>query len=170
MNATAIDLLRQLGSGVRPVSPPLGTPMGPAAQPGQLESAGFADLLAAAKSGGVQTGLNISIAPGAGVTLTPEQLARLSAAADRAQAQGVHEAMVMIDGQALKLDVFTRTITGKADLENGNVLSGFDGLMVIPPADQPAPAATVPPPSAPPANASLQKLLAGVQSIVQPHS
>jgi hypothetical protein len=160
MTGTATDLLRQLGSGVRPLGP-----SGPARpstiKPGELETAGFADLLAAAKDDGVQTGLNISIAPGADVRLTPEQLARLSAAADRAQAAGVHEALVMIDGQALKLDVFTRTITGKAELGDGNVLSGFDGLMVIPATDAvPAAAAKPVPPPATTGNASVQKLLA----------
>src|SRR5689334_705012 len=111
MTTTATDLLRQLGSGVRPVAPAASPPAGATAlKPGQVESAGFADLLAAAKGGNVQTGLNISIAPNANVTLTPEQLARLSSAADRAQAAGLHDALVLIDGQALKLDVFTRTI------------------------------------------------------------
>lgn len=119
------NLLQKLASGVRPAGPE---------RPARslLESAGnsFADLLAKATDGQISSGLPVSIAQGAGVDLSAEQLARVGSAADRAQAAGADRAIVLIDGSALKLDVATRTITGPADLSPG-ATHGDIGALVI---------------------------------------
>jgi hypothetical protein len=165
MTSTSADLLRALGSGVRPVRPPGALPApGGALTAGQIQQSGFAELLSKAQSGQVESGLSITVAPGSGLNLTAEQLARLSQAADRAQAQGLREALVLIDGMAVKLDVFSRTVTAKADLNAGGVMSGVDGVVVAPGgAGGAGPTATPVPGPADPArtdNASVRRLLA----------
>lgn len=121
----AATLLQKLGSGIRPA--------GPEARPRTtVESGGpgFADLLAKAQGGEITSGLPVTIAKGAGVDLNAEQLARVGAAADRAQAAGADRAVVLIDGAAVKLDVATRTVTGPADLNPGAV-HGDIGAVVV---------------------------------------
>lgn len=166
MNTSPAHLLRRLGSGVRPdgAAPPAG--------PAPVESAGFADLLRRARSGELTSKLPVEIDPGAGVTLTDDQLTRVAAAADQAEAAGVRTALLTIDGQRLLLDVHSRRITGPAPADSA-VLPGIDGvvdagdLRRAGPADpaqaSPAPAvpARVSPPAGTPAqNASLLDLLA----------
>src|SRR5688572_29762289 len=104
------NLLRLLGAGVQRSAPVQGArpPEGP------VESAGFAELLAKAKSGAIHSGLPVEIDAGAGVALTGEQAARLERAADRAEAAGIQRALVFLDGMALVLDVKTRTVVGTA--------------------------------------------------------
>ena len=103
----AANLLQKLGSGIRPAGPEAHPP----APPGP-DGPGFADLLAKARDGNLASGLPVTIAKGAGVELNAEQLSRVGAAADRAQAAGADRAVVLIDGAAVKLDVATRNITG----------------------------------------------------------
>ena len=109
-------------------------PAGPSAAPrpaGPSEGE-FADLLRRASSGELVSGAPVSVDRGAGVELTEDQLARLSLAADKAEAEGIQNAVVMMDGAALLLDVKTRTILKQIDLSQG-VLSGtadaVDGMV-----------------------------------------
>src|SRR4051812_18153381 len=108
MSMPSTQLLGLLGAG------------GPApAQPlrgDQIAGADFGTLLQKAREGGLASGREVTIARGAGVSLTPEQLSQLSVAADRAEAQGATRALVMIDGKAIRLDVAMREVTGAADL------------------------------------------------------
>lgn len=119
------SLLQKLASGVRPEG---------AERParGLLSTSGpdFAELLAKAGEGQIISGLPVTIAKGAGVELNVEQLMRVGAAADRAQAAGADRAVVLIDGSALKLDVATRTITGPADLSPGSTHGDIGALVV----------------------------------------
>jgi hypothetical protein len=169
------QLLRQLGSGVRPTdAAPVGL-RGPGA-PG-IEGASFGDLLKQAREGGLASKLPVEIAPGANVALSDEQLARLSLAADRAEAAGVKTALVNIDGQRLVLDVHARRVMGVAAPENG-VYLGIDGVMDLgdlrPALSAPAqgspggagtarPASPLRPPAGTPAQSpSVLNLLAGI--------
>lgn len=136
MTANASDLLRALGAGIRPAAPDRAAAPGGVRAGGTsaLEHAAFADLLAEARAGDVSSSLPVSIAPGAGIELTPEQLDRVAAAADRAEASGATRALVLIDGMSLRLDVGVRTITGAADLTTSGVLTGIDAVLHAPPA------------------------------------
>jgi len=100
----------------------------------------FADLLAKAQAGEVSSHVPVTVANGAGVSLSDEQLRRLSIAADRAEASGVSRALVLIDGMALRLDVGVRQVTGRVELGPGAALAGVDGVVRAPEA---APAGTM---------------------------
>jgi len=132
MSGGATDLLRMLGSQATPgVAPIAAAKSGPFAA-GALD---FAKLLSQAQAGQLASGREVSIAKNANVSLTPEQLQRLSAAADQAESQGATRAVVMMDGMALKLDVGMREITGSVDLKSGGVLTGIDSLIEVPAAN-----------------------------------
>ena len=121
MNPSAMDLLRLLGSGPRPD----GASPGVQTEPVQ----DFQTLLARARAGGLETGLPVSVADGAGAALDAAQLERLGAVGDRAHAEGATRILVMLDGRALDVDVLSRRVLGEADLAGGKVLTGIDGFV-----------------------------------------
>lgn len=125
MNPSGVDLLRSLGSGVLPPG------VDSAARKVSLESMGFADLLNKARSGSIASGLNVKVQPGIGVELSPEQLTRLQKAADQAEAEGADQALVMMDGMMLRMDVPTRTITGKHAPESKGIMTGVDSVIML---------------------------------------
>jgi hypothetical protein len=131
MNTDATNLLKSLASGVRTnaAASPLANATG---LTGQLESGQFADLLRRAQSGELTSSRPVSIGRDAKVNLSADQLAKISLAADKAEVAGVRSALVLIDGQAVTLDVGSRTVTGKADLGSG-VMAGIDGFINLSP-------------------------------------
>lgn len=142
--STGLDLLRRLtpisnASGPSAVVPR--TVAGATSAAGQLD---FAQLLTKAQAGELTSGLTVHTSPHAGVELTPMQLARLSVAADRAEAQGATRAVAIIDGQAVHLDVPTRTVLGKADMSSGKTITNIDSVIVVPEAHE---GPTIAPPS-----------------------
>lgn len=137
MNSDSVNLLHRLGSGPRSIG---GTPAGSAA--GAATALGFAGLLARANAGELESGRFVTVsqeAAAAGVRLSDEQVARLSVAADRAEAAGLRSALVLIDGQALRLDVGNRTITGTVDAAalgaggEPGIVGGIDGVINLTP-------------------------------------
>jgi hypothetical protein len=126
VNAVGNDLLRLLSAQATP---------GVAPGPSAAESGGaldFAKMLDQARAGQLRSGREVSIAKGAGVQLSDDQLKRISAAADIAEAQGATRALIMIDGIAMKLDVSMRQITGSVDLKSQGVLTGIDAVIHVP--------------------------------------
>lgn len=134
MDNDPINLLNRLAAVSRATGAAT-RPTGPAAAPG----AAFADLLSRAQAGEIASERPVSIsddAAAAGVKLDAQQLARISAAADRAEVAGIRNALVLIDGQALTLDVANRTITGAATASGDagpGVVAGIDGLINLTP-------------------------------------
>ena len=163
VNTSSAQLLRMLGSGVRPDSArAVASPAAGASQ------AAFADLLKQARDGTLSSAAPVSVAGDANVTCSDDQLARLSLGADKLEAAGVRTAMVSIDGQKLILDVHARSVVGAANAENG-VVAGIDGVMDLgdfraggqTAAAAPGTGATTAlPPSSLAQNQSLMKLLA----------
>lgn len=157
MTTDAATLLRAL-SGASP-----GSPAGAAARSGAAPGVvSFAGLLEKARAGELSSGAPVTVARGAAVDLSEDQLRRLSIAADRAEAAGATRALVLIDGMALKLDVGVREVTGAVELGAGGALAGIDGVVRAPEAGGGS-AAPVGVPAAGPAglNASLLRALAG---------
>lgn len=142
MNAAGAEMLRALGARAPSPADALAAP----AQAGGE----FAALLAKARAGDVHTGLEVTVARGAGVQLSPSQLERLAIAADRAHAEGASRALVLIDGMALELDVLARTITGTVDLETEGVLTGIDAVVRVGAAGAPRVESFVPRPGVAP--------------------
>lgn len=129
MNATPTDLLRRLGSGVRPEGPAARAPM---SQPAGVESADFASLLDDVHAGKMASARPLSIASGAGVELSSDQMQRLAVAADAAEAAGAGRLLAMIDGQGVTIDVASRTITGGVEGLKGRVVTDVDAFIVVP--------------------------------------
>lgn len=123
----AVQMLRQLASGVRPVGAAATTAAG-AVQPGD-----FSALLKQAQAGELTSSTPVTVAPDAGVKLSEDQLAQVSLAADKAEAAGIRTAVVLLEGQAVMLDVGDRTITGPAQFGDGRVLTGVDGVINLAP-------------------------------------
>jgi len=128
MNVRAGDLLRQLGSGVRPDGAT------PAQGRAPLTSASFADLLGQVRSGVVSSGRPVEVARGADIELNADQLARLARVTDTAEAAGASRLLAMIDGQLLTVDVPARTVDGGPG-DAGDVLTDIDAFVAVPPAD-----------------------------------
>lgn len=122
-----------------------GPAMGAARAPAHDASAlDFARLLEQARGAELDSGRPVTAAAELDLELSGEQLNRIAAAADRAEAAGAITAAVLIDGEALVMDVASRSITGRIDLAGGEPLYGIDTVVS-------APAAGQAPLSAPPA-------------------
>lgn len=143
MTIDTAQMLRQLGlagaANTRSAGGAAATPAG--------DGAAFTELLQRARDGTLQSARPVEVDLGAGVKLSDEQLARLSLAADRAEAAGLRTALVLIDDQRLIMDVHQRTIIGAATPEQG-VLEGIDGVIDL--ASLLSPAQAAPPPPGPP--------------------
>jgi hypothetical protein len=169
---TAVQLLKLLGSGVRPVESAL-TQARAALGAGE---AAFSKLLDQARSGELSSHKVVSVDDDAKVELSDQELARLSLAADKAEAEGVRTALVIFDDKQVLLDVSARKVTGTAPFARGGagqadgdaaagggaaVLSGVDGVIDLSTKLTPAEQAKVlgTPSASPAAGASLAKLL-----------
>lgn len=117
--ATAASLLQKL-AGVQ-------TPGGKQQPAGDSDA--FAALLKAAEKGEISSGLPVKIARGASFEISQEQLGRMGAALDKAQAQGATNAMVTIDGRAFEVDVLSRRVTREVTIEDGDVLTRIDAVV-----------------------------------------
>ncbi len=136
MTIDTAQMLRQLGTAGAPraVQAPAGSP--------RADEGAFAELLKRAREGTLASNRPVSVEKSAGVALSEEQLARLSLAADRAEAAGLRTALVLIDDRRLILDVHQRSVVGVAAPEQG-VLDGIDGVIDL------ADVLTPPPPPRP---------------------
>lgn len=125
MTSNASELLRGLASGILPGG--VDASKRNNTTPSGVSGSSFSQLFAALSEQG--SGLPVTVAKNTDVKLTDEQMKRVARAADKAQAQGASRALVMIDGQALQLDVGVRQITGKVDMNAADVLSGIDAVV-----------------------------------------
>jgi hypothetical protein len=128
MSAQGAELLKLLQSTTTPQVRP-----GNAAPRKGLGALDFASLLQSAQSGQIASGREVTLSKNSGVNLSADQLHRLSAAADRAEAMGASRALVLMDGQALTLDVSSREVTGQIDPQSGGLLNGIDAVLGVPP-------------------------------------
>ncbi len=151
----AIDLLRTLGLGSRTAS---GTATGIGSAP--VGGMSFSDLLSKATEGEFSTGLEVTLASGANVELSNDQLQRLAKVADSAEAQGASRVLVLMDGQALTMDVGVRQITGIADMNS--VVTGIDAVVAAPGSGVNASQPLIGPPRGSMTNASLLDALAAI--------
>lgn len=146
------DLLRVLGSGVRPDGQAQDIPA--------ASGADFERMLAQARAGTLETGLPVTVAEGAGVELDATQLERLGRAVDRAHAEGATRVVVLMDGMSLDVDVLSRRVLGPADTSGGRVVTGIDGLIRLGKGDDPAAATVLPLPRGNSMDKSLLDMLA----------
>src|SRR6185295_3133433 len=130
---TSADYLQKLSSGA--FAARIGSAPKRALDPNNPDEVDFAALLQQARSGQIQSGREVKLSDDLGITLTDGQKTRLAAAADLAEAHGAQQAVIMLDGVGLKLDVATRTVTARVDASSPGVASGVDAVVVAPPED-----------------------------------
>lgn len=126
MTSNASDMLRLLGSGVRPAG------VGVAPQTKPIEGSSFAELLANVKTGNVSSDQPLSMKHGLDLPLTPSQQSRLSSATDAAQVNGASRVIAVMDNQAYTIDVDSRTIESAMPWAPGALLTDVDAVMMVP--------------------------------------
>jgi len=126
-----LGLLRTLGSIGRAVFGPANG----ARAPSEAEAGRFEELLRRAESGLLRTDRGVEIAPESGLELSEEQLGRLGAAVDRAQAAGASRAAVLMDGRAFVVDVQSRRVLSEMGGE-ADALTGVDAVVRAPSGDE----------------------------------
>ena len=133
--ADSTDLLKLLNSvttAPRPASTSASAPKD------TIEASEFTELLEKARTGQLASNRQVTLDSDAGFSLSDVDLARLSLAADKAEAAGIHKAVVFLDDKALLLDVQSRKVLGSADLSSGVAVRQttilavlFDRLLVV---------------------------------------
>ena len=109
-----------------------------------LEHQRFDTLLDQARQGLVESGRTVSAGDATAEPLTPDQVQRLSSAADLAEASGARTALLMMDGRGLVLDVPTRTLTAELGADTPSRVAHPDTAVYVPGDDEAT--ATLPPP------------------------
>jgi hypothetical protein len=128
MNAIATSLLKSL-LGPQSASGASGPGVSVGGGGGGLN---FANLLSAARSGQVTSDRPVEVAPEVNGQLTAEQLSRIAVAADHAESTGMSNALVLIDGKAVTLDVDSREVTAVMDPRTA-AITDIDGVLAAPP-------------------------------------
>ena len=164
MTLDSAQLLRQLEPIVRPIFTP--SSAGPV-RPG-LADQSFDELLTLAARGAIESGRRVQMTFEPKETLDDQQIARLSAAADLAEASGARRAMTLIDGRGFVLDVEQRTLTAELSAGAGSrFVHELDAAIYVPGADEHEaellgpPAARMPPPA-------VARQIADAQSVALP--
>lgn len=129
MSLQPADLLRRLASGVRPGGDAPSTNAAPGAP---IESAGFSELLRAARAGELRSERPLSLAKGTEGKLSENQLDRLAVAADAAEASGSRRLLAVIDGNAVTIDIDSRTVHSVNADYTSKVLSDVDSVVFLP--------------------------------------
>lgn len=129
------DLLRRLGSGVRPAAGAARVRAGG----GDLQ---FQMLLGAARRGELSSGRSVR-AGVLGLELTEEEQRELDRAADAAEAAGASVMAAVIDGAQLRVDIAAREAIDARPLrtdalESPEVMTGVDAVVVLSSAQRPA--------------------------------
>jgi len=124
-----IQLLKKLEPAVRPASAP-STAGGPEAP---LEQRSFDDLLSLVSTGSLHSGRPVTVAGSAGLkeSLDGSQLDRLTAAADIAEAAGARQAVMLLDGRGLVLDVAARRLTAEVGPDPARPLMNIDAAVYV---------------------------------------
>ncbi len=164
MTLDPAQLRRQLEPVVRPgLAPSVPAP----ARPG-LADQSFGELLALASRGGIESGRRVQVTFEPNETLDDQQITRLSAAADLAEASGARRAMTLIDGRGFVLDVEQRTLTAELLAGAGSrFVHELDAAIYVPGADEQEteplgpPAARMPP-------SAVARQIASAQSAAPP--
>ncbi len=142
----SIQLLRQLEPAVRPGQARTPTNRGSAA----IEHQSFDQLMAQAARGEMESGRTTRLAFEPGEELDEQQIQRLSAAADRAEAAGARRALMMMDGRGFIMDVDQRTLTAELSFDSA-INVGVDAAVFVPTGDERASTIVGPPgPNLPP--------------------
>lgn len=122
MNPTQTQLLRSLGSGVRPID---------------LGEALFADaddrfdaMLRGAMQGRARTDIGVTMGPSVSGLFGLEQQDSIARAVDLAAAAGSEHALILHDTHTLRVDVRNRVVSEAPELADGQLITGIDAFVV----------------------------------------
>lgn len=142
MTIDASQLLRQLEPAVRPGTAPSRPGKGQAT----LENQSFNELLSLASKGSIHSGRQVNCNCDVNEPLESEQIDRLSAAADRAEATGAQKVLMLMDGRGFVMDISQRTIEAELSVEHqASIFKNIDTAIYVP-ADDEHPQSTLGPP------------------------
>ncbi len=146
MAADSAHLLRRLEPAVRPA---FATPPPPQHPQPPLEGQSFNELLALAQQGSVRSGRAVhwggAVDPAR--PIDEQQLTRLSAAADVAEAAGARRALMLIDGRGVVLDVANRTLVAELADDGAARAVKVDAAVNVPDPDHDSEGPPATPPS-----------------------
>ena len=129
MTVDASQLLRQLEPAVRPGAAParLGKPQT------TLENQSFNELLSLASKGSIESGRQVNCDCDVNEPLDSEQIDRLSAAADRAEATGSQKVLMLMDGRGFVMDIALRTVEAELSVEQqASIFKNIDTAVYVP--------------------------------------
>lgn len=129
MSTPETDMLRVLGGASRPAG--LTGPSGAFGEVKGPNAADFASMLQRARRGEVASGLEVQVGKGVEIELSVQQREQLANLADRAEAAGVINLLVVMDGRTVTMDVGTRTITAVGEVSSGPIATGIDGVAFL---------------------------------------
>ena len=163
MAADSAYLLRRLEPAVRPA---FATPPPPQRPQPPLEGQSFDELLALTQQGSVRSGRAVRWGGGGGgggaadpaSPIDEQQLARLSAAADVAEAAGARRALMLIDGRGVVLDVANRTLVAELSDDGAARAVKVDAAVNVPDPDHDSEG----PPATPPSPGLMRQLSGAV--------
>ncbi len=146
MTVDSAHLLRRLEPAVRPA---YATPPPPQHPQPPLEGQSFDELLALAQQGSVRSGRAVHWGGGADPAspIDEQQLTRLSAAADVAEAAGARRALMLIDGRGVVLDVANRTLVAELADDDAARAVKVDAAVNVPDPDHDSEGPPATPPS-----------------------
>jgi len=111
-----------------------------------LEQQSFAEMLQLVSRGGVSSGRAVTVGPEVAKAkeLDEDQLARLAAAADLAEASGVRRAVMLMDGRGLIMDVAAREVTAELSAGEGSRIVDIEAAVYVAGEDEPTTASVLP--------------------------
>ncbi len=135
-----------------------------------LADQSFDELLTLAARGAIESGRRVQMTFEPKETLDDQQITRLSAAADLAEASGARRAMTLIDGRGFVLDVAQRTLTAELSAGAGSrFVHELDAAIYVPSDDEQETEPLGPPaPHMPPLAVARQ--IASAQSVAPPNT
>lgn len=129
MTIDASQLLRQLEPAVRPGTAPARLGKGQAT----LENQSFNELLSLASKGSIASGRQVNCNCDVNEQLDNEQIDRLSAAADRAEATGAQKVLMLMDGRGFVMDISKRTVEAELSVEHQtSIFKNIDTAIYVP--------------------------------------
>lgn len=128
MTSSPVDLLKQLGSGIRPDG------VTPTHRRTAIDESNFGEMLDSVRQGDIASEHPITISGTIAdqVQLTDEQMAQLATATDAAEAAGATRIVAVVGGQALTVDVLTRRVEDVAPASSARLMTGVDAVVLVP--------------------------------------
>jgi hypothetical protein len=150
MTMDSARMLKRLEPAVRPRGAAGAAPPGAPRAP--LESQRFDELLALVSTGSVNSGRAVQVKCAIDKPLDEQQMSRLAAAADLAEASGANRAVLLIDGRGLILDVPARALTQELTAASDALVVPLDAAVYVATGNEAGGGAA---PSGPPLNTAL---------------